>query len=407
LRILVHDYAGHPFQFDLSRALARRGHVVLHAYFAGDQGPKGQIGRLPDDPDSLTIEGVSLDQPYDKGDLFGRRRNDVRYGGVMGQLITRFAPDVVISGNTPLDAQGQIQAASSRAGAAFVNWIQDFYSAAISELLSSRWFGLGRMVAARYERVERQQLQASEHIVVISEDFRPLVQRAGVSLGKVTVIPNWGPLGNIPSRPKANTWSKTHGLAGKFVFAYSGTLGLKHNPALLTALADRFADRADVAVVVAASGLGFDELKSTVARQPRPNLRLAPLIDFADYPDYLGGADVLIAVLEKDAGRFSVPSKVLAYLCAGRPILLSAPPQNQAAQLVTSINAGAVTAPDDAAAFLAAAEELYANAKYRRDCGDRGRAYAETNFDVEHVTDRFEALFLSLTAGSQKRMRHS
>lgn len=400
VRILVHDYAGHPFQFDLSRALARRGHVVLHAYFAGDQGPKGQIDRLPDDPETLTIKGLSLDQPYDKGDLFGRHRSDIRYGAIASQAITEFSPDVVISGNTPLDAQSQIQAASTRAGAAFVNWIQDFYSVAISELLSSRWFGLGRMVAARYGRLERQQLQASDHIVVISDDFRPLIQRTGVDLGKVTTIPNWGPLDNIPQRPKSNAWAQSHDLADKFVFAYSGTLGLKHNPALLTALADHFADRPDVAVVVAASGLGLEELKTMVAKRPRANLKLLPLIDFAEYPDYLGAADVLIGVLEKDAGRFSVPSKVLAYLCAGRPILLSAPLQNQAAQLVMTIDAGPVTAPDDETAFLAAATELYTDAPHRHACGQHGRLYAEAHFDVERVADQFESIFLNLAAPS-------
>jgi glycosyltransferase involved in cell wall biosynthesis len=219
-------------------------------------------------------------------------------------------------------------------------------------------------------------------------------------VAKVTTIPNWGPLDNIPQRPKSNPWSRSHGLADSFVFAYSGTLGLKHNPALLTALADHFADRPDVAVVVAASGLGLDELKNMVAKHPRPNLKLLPLIDFAEYPDYLGAADVLIGVLEKDAGRFSVPSKVLAYLCAGRSILLSAPLQNQAAQLVMSINAGPVTAPDDESAFLAAATELYANAAHRQSCGQNGRAYAEAHFGVERVADQFETIFLNLAAPS-------
>ena len=37
MRILVHDYAGHPFQVQLSRALAQRGHDVLHAYCASLQ----------------------------------------------------------------------------------------------------------------------------------------------------------------------------------------------------------------------------------------------------------------------------------------------------------------------------------------------------------------------------------
>ena len=40
MKILIHDFAGHPFQMTLSRELANRGHDITHAYFAGDTGPK-------------------------------------------------------------------------------------------------------------------------------------------------------------------------------------------------------------------------------------------------------------------------------------------------------------------------------------------------------------------------------
>src|SRR5450631_3453912 len=42
-RILLNDYCGHPFQVELSRELARRGHEVLHVYSADDQTPKGDL----------------------------------------------------------------------------------------------------------------------------------------------------------------------------------------------------------------------------------------------------------------------------------------------------------------------------------------------------------------------------
>ena len=32
MRILVHDYSGHPFQVQLSRELSRRGHDVTHSF---------------------------------------------------------------------------------------------------------------------------------------------------------------------------------------------------------------------------------------------------------------------------------------------------------------------------------------------------------------------------------------
>ena len=56
MKIFVHDYAGHPFQVDLSRELAVRGHEVNHAYFHGDLGPKGRLERSSVDPDRLSEE---------------------------------------------------------------------------------------------------------------------------------------------------------------------------------------------------------------------------------------------------------------------------------------------------------------------------------------------------------------
>ena len=47
LRIAVHDYSGHPFQVQLSRALAERGHEVLHLYSTRFQTPRGPLAGGP------------------------------------------------------------------------------------------------------------------------------------------------------------------------------------------------------------------------------------------------------------------------------------------------------------------------------------------------------------------------
>ena len=109
------------------------------------------------------------------------------------------------------------------------------------------------------------------------------------------------------------------------MFLYSGTLALKHNPDWLWALAEAFRDDPEVVVVLAAAGVSYDALKLRAASERQPNLMFLPLQPAADLPDLLATADVTIGLLENDAGEFSVPSKVLSYLCAGRPILLAAP----------------------------------------------------------------------------------
>ena len=52
---------------------------------------------------------------------------------------------------------------------------------------------------------------------------------------------------------------------------------------------------------------------------------LLPYQPFGRLSEVLASADVLVALLESDAGAYSVPSKVLTYLAAGRPILGAIP----------------------------------------------------------------------------------
>jgi colanic acid biosynthesis glycosyl transferase WcaI len=114
MRIAIHDYAGHPFQFDLSRALARLGHDVRHFYFAGDAGPKGQKTIQPDDPAGFSIEAIHIPFPYTKDRMLHRFLGDQFYANAARRRIARFRPDLVISGNAPIDVQAALRSASHK-----------------------------------------------------------------------------------------------------------------------------------------------------------------------------------------------------------------------------------------------------------------------------------------------------
>ena len=128
------------------------------------------------------------------------------------------------------------------------------------------------------------------------------------------------------------------------VIVYAGTLGLKHQPAVLLDLANSLADRPDVKLIVASEGLGADWL-----REHDHDRRLVqlPFQPYDDLPLMLAAADVLVVLLEADAGTFSVPSKVLTYHCAGRAILGAMPAENLASRNIARVGSGVVTAPGD------------------------------------------------------------
>jgi glycosyltransferase involved in cell wall biosynthesis len=101
---------------------------------------------------------------------------------------------------------------------------------------------------------------------------------------------------------------------------------------------------------------------------------------------------VLVALLEPTAGTFSVPSKVLSYLCAGRPILGAIPAENLAARTIERAGAGLVVSPTDTEAFLLGAKQLRIDTRLRQVAGRCARAYAEATFDTDVVTDRFTSV---------------
>jgi glycosyltransferase involved in cell wall biosynthesis len=235
--------------------------------------------------------------------------------------------------------------------------------------------------------LERRLLRASDAVVVISEDFVPLLRRWGVSEKRITVIENWAPLDELPVLPRENRWAREHGLAERVVFLYSGTLGFKHDPSLLLELA-RWAAANDSLVAVVSEGPGAEWLERAGAGEPA--LRLFPYQPYGRLPEVLASADVLVALLEPDAGAFSVPSKVLTYLCAARPLLVSVAQDNLAARVVERSGGGFVVPPKNAKALVAAAGTLQADAGLRAELADRARAYAETTFDLDRIADRFE-----------------
>ena len=259
MRIVVCDYSGHPFQIELSRCLASRGHDVLHLHFAEFQTPKGALTHLPGDAPTFEVEGVSLGKPFDKGRFLKRSFQEARIGELIAARAAAFRPDVMVGCNLPLDALRRLRHAGSGLTAPFVFWLQDIYSKAIHHFLGAKLGPPGRMVGQYYRRLEGRLLRSSDAIVAISDKFVPSLERWGVDLDRVCIIPNWAPLSEIYPVAKDNAWTRAHGLQGKLVALYTGTLGLKHDPALLLELA-RDGEAQGIQITVVSEGPGIDWL---------------------------------------------------------------------------------------------------------------------------------------------------
>jgi glycosyltransferase involved in cell wall biosynthesis len=388
MRILVNEFCGHAFQMELSRELARRGHQVLHLYFADNLStPKGDLES--NGAAGLSIEGLHVPVAFSKLSLRTRRRADIAYGRAVAAKLDSFHPQVVISANMPLDAQRILLQRSLHHQARFFFWWQDVYSYAVRFVLKRKLNALASLAAAYYQRMEKRLLRYSDGVICIAPGFADLAARWGVEAHRIAVIENWAPLAEVVPTAKDNPWAREQGLNSKFCFMYSGTLGMKHRPELLLELAHRLEERGDAQLVVIAAGAGADWLRAQAATVRPEALKLLPFQPYRRLSEVMGAADVLIALLDVDAGTFSVPSKINSYLCARRPLLLAAPRQNHAATVVERAEAGLVVSPQAGPAFVQAALTLMENPDLRARCANRGRAYAERSYNIDRIADIF------------------
>ena len=107
----------------------------------------------------------------------------------------------------------------------------------------------------------------------------------------------------------------------------------------------------------------------------------------------LGSGDILVVLLEQDAGAFSVPSKTLSYLCAGRPVVGLMPRENLAAGLISEVG-GCVLPPDEGSLPEAAAWVTSVLADHDRwhGLGLAARDLAEREFALAGLADGFERI---------------
>jgi hypothetical protein len=310
MRIVVHDYAGHAFPMQLSRELARRGHEVLHLHFLDFPTPKGNLQKQEGDAATLGVEGISLGEPFSKWpNLIRRRRQELRYARRVAERLRRFRPDAVLSANTPLEVQEIIHSACKEISARLVIWVQDFYCLAVETLLTRKLGFSGKLVGRYYRQIERKLLQECDQIIYITEDFFDLTCGWHIDASKCHVIENWSPLDEITPCARDNAWARRHGLTDKLCILYSGTMGLKHDPTMLLGLAERWRDDRRVALVVVAEGRGRQWLETRRDERKLDNLLLLDLQPYEELPQVLGSGDILVALLDSDAGAFAVPRR--------------------------------------------------------------------------------------------------
>ncbi len=216
-----------------------------------------------------------------------------------------------------------------------------------------------RPILAAARVVERIQYQASDLTIVLSEGFKRTLVGKGVCADKISVIPVWLDPNEIQPMPHTNAWRNEQGIdEDKFVVLYAGTIGIVSGAEVIAEAAAILRSREDILFAVVGQGDALPGLRKQVEALGLNNVRLIPFQPRARLSEVQATASVGLVTLAAGRGRTSVPSKILGYMAAGRPVVASVDADSDTATAVLGAEAGVVTAPGDARALAAALREL-------------------------------------------------
>lgn len=224
---------------------------------------------------------------------------------------------------------------------------------------------------------------------VLSESMAARLRaHTGGAMARQVIAPNWVrghcvPVAHLPER-----------LAGRPYALYAGSFGRKQDLALLTEAARLLAARQGPVIVVLGDGPGRDVLE-----QAGEGIVWLGLVDEATYRSVLENALAGIVALTPGVGDSVVPSKLQSYLGAGRPVVVAANAESEAARVVARGGCGILIAPGRADQ-LADSLCLLARDQMRWDAfATAGKAYAQANWDKDAIVGRIEAALLQTAQG--------
>jgi glycosyltransferase involved in cell wall biosynthesis len=351
-------------------------------------GGKGRLAKDPKSNASLEFAGLSGSKKFNKYSVLLRTIYELKFGSVLRSDIKAFNPDVIILCNSPI-LSVCVAGIPLKFRNRYVYWHQDIFSVAMKPELESK-FGktLGGLIHRIFEGAEKQILKRSGYVIPIGNAFVERYKLWNLADLAFEVIPNWAPIDEIFPVERENYWSARQSLQPYLRrIIYSGTLGRKHNPLILNSLIN-YTNSAgcESAMIVVSEGEGADLLAEVTAGIA--HFSILPFQPSEDVSAMLSAADVAIVILEPEASLFSIPSKVLSYFSAGKPVVGLMSPDNDAAQAILTVG-GAVFAPTDfgskeAASWIASQSDEQLSA-----IGKSARNYAETNFRIDAKVERF------------------
>jgi len=281
--------------------------------------------------------------------------------------------------------------------APLVLWVQDLWP----ESLLATGFIRNRWALGMVEAVVRHIYRHADSILIQSEAFREPVTRLAGDPGKVRYFPNTAEAVLDPSAGVGDSGLVSELKAG-FSVVFAGNIGAAQAVETILAAAERLAPHPDIRFFILGSGSREAWLRREIKCRRVGNVLLPGRLPPEGMPAVFASAAALLVTLgDSPALRLTIPSKLQAYLAAGRPVVGSL--NGEGARIIQEARAGFTCPAEDGDGLAAAVLALYGLAPEERcRLGENGRRYFSEHFDPERRVQELMEHFRDMAARAGK-----
>jgi glycosyltransferase involved in cell wall biosynthesis/ribosomal protein S18 acetylase RimI-like enzyme len=304
--------------------------------------------------------------------------------GLTSSLALLFSPrpDVVYANTWPIFATGLTCLVCKIRNVPIVIHVQDMYP---ESLVTQGRLKPGQWLYKLLLSIDRWIAGQASALIVLSDKFaRGYTQLRQIPPSKVHIIADWLDSGSVVVLGKNNYRQEIDVSGEAFVMVYGGNVGMAAGVNTVIDAMRMVKSKREIVLVIAGSGSQLAACQKLGAEVTNVRIMFHTPWASDETSKVLAAADVLLLPTRGTQSLASVPSKLLSYLLAARPVLAAVLPESDTAQVIEKAGCGWIVPPDNKELLARKIEELAGlPEQLLGKMGFAGRQYAMQNFTTE------------------------
>jgi glycosyltransferase involved in cell wall biosynthesis len=298
--------------------------------------------------------------------------------------------DAVLDNSTPMFGCWTAWLIARLKGARVVYWIHDVYP---DTVIDSGMMREG-LVASLVRWQDTMLCRRCDLTATISEGMRQTILKRGLDPKRVVVASNWLDQAKFPLAPRDNPWRASQGGLGpeKFVVLHAGTIGFVSAPMVMIDAAERLRERDDIILLIVGEGPVKDDLVKEAHRRQLRNVRFLPFQPAEVLHEVQAASDVSLVTLSRNSGANSIPSRMIGYIAAARPVIAAVRQDSATATMIREGNFGFIVEPEDPDALAGAIRSAADNRRQLDRLGKNARKFFIKTYDRKTCTKVCESI---------------